>query len=254
MPLLEIVRTTKTSPKVINDTLGLVSKLKKTPIVVGNCVGFTVNRIFSPYVQSAVFLAERGIDLYRIDRALERFGFPMGPFKMNDLSGLDIFAHVGGIMAAAYPDRVYTTTLVSEMIKHGRFGQKSSAGFYRYDGRTAVPDPEGVNPFLVVARRDANVQQTIDLVSDEEIVQMVLYPVINECCTVLDEGMVVRASDIDVGSVYGYSFPAWRGGVMKWAEREGYSKIAIKLQNWFHAYRVPLYRPCKYLLHLALSQ
>jgi len=251
MPLLEIVRTDKTAAAVVNDTLGLCSVLKKTPIVVGNCVGFTVNRIFSPYVQAAVFLVERGVDPYCIDRVLERFGFPMGPFKMNDLSGLDVFAHVAAINASAYPDRVYVSTLGNLMVKEGRLGQKTSKGFYRYEGRTAVADLAALNPLVVQARRDSSVTQMIDQISDEEILELLLFPIVNESCMVMEEGMVVRSSDIDVGSIYGYSFPAYRGGIMKWAEQVGFNRIAARMKDYYHKFQVPLFKPSNHLLHLA---
>jgi enoyl-CoA hydratase/3-hydroxyacyl-CoA dehydrogenase len=252
MPLLEIIRTKKVAPQVIVDTLALAAKLKKTPIVVGNCVGFTANRIFAPYCQAATFLAERGVDIYRIDKNVENFGMPMGPFKMNDLSGLDVFAYVGNIIAKAYPDRVYKSTLGEHMVKAKRFGQKSGSGFYKYEGRKAVPDPEGIAPFLAESRKVAQIQDQPPIsVSDSEIVEMVLYPVVNESCRVLEEGMVIRSSDIDVSSVFGYGFPAYRGGVMKYGEQEGFKKIATKMQHWYKTYGHPLFKPSDYLIKLA---
>jgi enoyl-CoA hydratase/3-hydroxyacyl-CoA dehydrogenase len=122
MNLLEVVRTNKTSPQVVLDVIELAKVLNKTPIVVGNCVGFTVNRMFFPYTQAAVFLVERGIDLYRIDKVLENFGMPMGVFKMTDLAGVDVCNYVMNITCNGYKDRVYRTTLLDSLAKEKRFG------------------------------------------------------------------------------------------------------------------------------------
>jgi len=250
MPLLEIIRTSKSSPQVLVDALGLSAKLRKTPVVVGNCVGFTANRIFAPYSQAAGFLVDRGVDLYRIDKAIEGFGMPMGPFKMGDLSGIDIGMYVGGIIGNAYPDRTYKSTIFQNFQKAGRLGQKTKAGFYKYEGRKAVPDTEAISSLLEQSRKDSGATEKIEI-SDEEIVQFLMYPVSNESARVLEEGHVSQASDIDVCAVFGYGYPAYRGGPMKFAEQEGYAKVAGKLQEWHAKYKHPLFKPSEYLLKLA---
>jgi len=250
MELLEIVRCPKTSPQVIVDTLGLASVLRKIPIVVGNCTGFTVNRAFAPYCQAACFLVERGVDLYHIDKVMESFGFLQGPFKMMDLSGLDVFEYVGKIVAGAYKDRFYKSTLGGKLTKANLLGQKTNAGFYKYDGRKSTPQPQIINKFVEEARLDAGSPQPI-AVTDDDIVQMILYSVVNESCRVIEEGMVIRASDIDIGTVYGYGFPPHKGGIMKWAEMEGFTKVAVKLELFFKKSNLPLFQPCQYLKKLA---
>eukprot|EP01117_Protostelium_nocturnum_P016072 TRINITY_DN629_c0_g1_i1.p1 TRINITY_DN629_c0_g1~~TRINITY_DN629_c0_g1_i1.p1 ORF type:complete len:733 (-),score=325.51 TRINITY_DN629_c0_g1_i1:217-2415(-) len=250
MPLLEIIRTPKSSAQVLVDTLGLAAKLRKTPVVVGNCVGFTANRIFAPYSQAAAFLVDRGVDVYRIDKAIESFGMPMGPFKMSDLSGVDIGVYVGNIIGGAYPDRVYKSTLTQNMVKGGRLGQKTKAGFYKYEGRKAVPDQAALDPILAESRKAAGNPPALDI-SDEEIVQMLMYPIANEGSRVLEEGHVNQSSDIDVCGVMGYGYPAYRGGPMKFAELEGYNKVAGKLNEWHQKFKHPLFKPSNHLLKLA---
>jgi len=228
-----------------------VKYLKKTPILVGNCVGFTVNRIFFPYGQVAVFLLERGVSIERIDRAMEHFGFAVGPFKMIDQSGLDVFEYVGNIINEAYKDRVYNSTLMSHLVKVGRLGQKSGHGFYKYEGRQAIQDPE-IEQYIQQARNDAGNPPMLDI-SDNEIAQMILYPVINECTRVFLEGMVVRDDDIDIGSIFGYNFPSFRGGIMKWAKSEGWGRIALKLKDYQKKYGINIFTPSKELLQMDKS-
>ena len=130
-------------------------------------------------------------------------------------------------------------------------GQKTNIGFYKYEQRNAVPDPKGLEPFIAEATMKNGSPQPISDISNTEIVEMIMYANANEALRILHEGHVVRSSDIDVGSVYGYGFPAYRGGLLKWAEMEGYNKVCVKLNYWCEKYRVPLFQPCDYLKQLA---
>jgi enoyl-CoA hydratase/3-hydroxyacyl-CoA dehydrogenase len=190
-------------------------------------------------------LADRGVDPYRIDKALFGFGMPMGPFRMHDLAGIDVGKFAGGIMADAYADRAYRSTLGLRMVDVGRLGQKTGKGYYQYeDGKTAVEDPD-IQPILAAARADAGNPDPID-VTDDEIIEMALFGVVNEACRTLDEGIAIRASDIDVASVMGMGFPAYRGGIMKAAETRGIRAICDKLSSWADSYGDFL-APCEYL-------
>ncbi|KAI3814540.1 hypothetical protein L1987_14180 [Smallanthus sonchifolius] len=184
MPLLEIVRTEKTSAQVILDLMTVGKIIKKAPVVVGNCTGFAVNRTFFPYTQGAHILLHLGVDLFRIDRLISSFGLPMGPFQLQDLAGYGVAVAVG---------------------KH------NGKGYYLYEkGSKPKPDSQ-VYPIIEEAKRLANIMpggKPIN-VTDQEIVEMILFPVVNEACRVLEEG-VVRASDLDVASVLGMSFPSYR--------------------------------------------
>jgi enoyl-CoA hydratase/3-hydroxyacyl-CoA dehydrogenase len=248
MELLEIVRTNQTSPQILLDILNFSTKINKIPIVVGNCIGFTVNRIFSPYSQAALFLVEHGIDLYQIDKILENFGFPIGVFKMNDLAGIDILVHVGNILQEAYKDRFYKSFIPFLMVKYNRLGKKNLLGFYNYSSGKPIPDISSVKSIIEEAKLKNEFKNIIiNNLSEQDIIEIILYPVVNEACMILEENMVVRSSDIDIGSVYGYGFPIYKGGIMKWAESEGFNKIYQKLLYFQQIYETPLFLPSSYL-------
>ncbi len=252
MPLVEVVRSRHTSGPVLNQAIALVKQMKKTPVTVGNCVGFLVNRIFFPYGQAAGLLVDGGIDPYRIDRAMVEWGMPMGPFRMSDLAGVDVAKFAGGILGQAYADRNYVSTLVDHLFAAERFGQKAGRGYYRYEaGSTqALPDAE-LAELCARARRDAGNPPALQ-VSDEEIVERLLFGVVNEACRCLDEGIAIRPSDIDVASVMGMGFPVYRGGVMKWADMVGVRHVFERLSQWA-AVHGPIYRPADYLRQKAES-
>lgn len=245
MPLVEIVRSKHTSPETLNSVINLVKALKKTPVTVGNCIGFLVNRIFFPYGQAAGLLVDYGVDPYRIDKVIYDFGMPMGPFRMADLAGVDVAKFAGGIMLDAYRDRSYASTLVDYMFEEKRFGQKTGRGYYNYpDGKNAQPDPS-LAALVEKARADAGNPKPLDI-SDEEIVERVFFGVINEACRCLDEGIAIRASDIDVSTVMGMGFPPYRGGVMKYADSLGAKYIHDKLTAWSKLHGA-VYAPCDFL-------
>ena len=244
MPLVEIVRSKHTSPQTLNSTINLAKIIKKTPVTVGNCVGFLVNRIFFPYGQTVLLLVDRGIDPYRLDKAVYDWGMPMGPFRMSDLAGVDVAKFAGGILAHAYAQRNYISTLVDHLFDAKRFGQKTGRGYYKYEGKTAVPDPD-LAPFVAKARADAGNPPALTL-TDQDIVEHVMLGVVNEACRCLDEGIAIRASDIDVACVMGMGFPAYRGGLMKWADTLGAKNIYEKLAAWTKAFG-PVYEPSDFL-------
>ncbi|XP_057545664.1 peroxisomal fatty acid beta-oxidation multifunctional protein AIM1-like [Amaranthus tricolor] len=248
MPLLEIVRTDKTSSQVILDLITLGKVIKKVPVVVGNCTGFAVNRAFFPYAQGAHLLANLGVDVFRIDRVISDFGLPMGPFQLQDLTGYGVALAVGKIFRAAFPDRTFTSPLVDLLVKNGRNGKSNGKGYYIYEkGSTPKSDPS-VLPIIEESRRLTNVVsggKPISI-SDQEILEMVFFPVVNEACRVLDEGVVVRASDLDVASVLGMSFPAYRGGLVFWADTVGPSHIYNCLKKWSNLYG-SFFKPSQFL-------
>ena len=245
MPLVELVRTKHTAPEVLNAVIGLSKKIKKTPVTVGNCVGFLVNRIFFPYGQAAGLLVDNGVDPYRIDKAIFDFGMPMGPFRMGDLAGVDVAKFAGSIMAEAYQDRTYYSTLVEHLFAAKRFGQKTGRGYYQYpDGKTEQPDP-GLAELVAAARKDAGNPPALEL-TDNDIVEFTFFGVVNEACRCLEEGIAIRASDIDVATVMGMGFPPYRGGLMHWADSLGSRHIAKRLTEWSRQFGA-MYEPCDYL-------
>lgn len=251
MPLVELVRSKQTSPETLNSLIALSKRIKKTPVTVGNCVGFLVNRIFFPYGLAAGLLVDHGVDPYRLDQAIFDFGMPMGPFRMGDLAGVDVAKFAGGILENAYSDRIYRSTLVDYLFAEKRFGQKTGRGYYVYaDGKTAAPDPT-LAPLVEKARADAGNPKPIEL-SDAEIVEYVMFGVVNEACRCLEEAIAIRASDIDVATVMGMGFPPYRGGLMHWADTVGSKYIYDKLSAWSKQYG-KVFEPSKFLADRAQS-
>ncbi|EHA8590170.1 hypothetical protein COCNU_scaffold015884G000010 [Cocos nucifera] len=213
MPLLEIVRTQKTSAQTVVDLLGVARKIHKTPIVVGNCTGFAVNRMFFPYSQAAALLVDHGLDVYQIDRAIIKFGMPMGPFRLADLVGFEVAVATGTQYLQSFPERCYRSMLIPIMLEDKRTGESSRKGFYVYDGnRKASPDPD-IKKYIEKSRSISGVTQgpKVMELADKDIIEMVFFPVVNEACRVLDEGIASKASDLDIASTMGMGFPSYRG-------------------------------------------
>lgn len=252
MPLLEIVRTQKTSPQVIVDVLDLGKKIRKTPVIVGNCTGFAVNRMFFPYTQAAMLLVERGTDLYKIDRAITKFGMPMGPFRLADLVGFGVAIATAMQYLEHFPDRTYKSMLVPLLQEDKRAGEATRKGFYLYgDRRKASPDPE-IKKYIEKAREISGVSVDPKLanLSEKDIVEMVFFPVVNEACRVLAEGIAVKASDLDIAAVMGMGFPPYRGGILFWADLLGSKYIYSRLEQWSKQYG-GFFKPCEYMAEKA---
>jgi len=254
MPLLEIVRTEKTSPQVIVDLMAVGKAIKKTPVVVGNCTGFAVNRIFFPYNMAATLLCDLGVDIYLIDNIIKSWGMPMGPFRLADLVGMGVSTAVGAQFVNAFPERVYVSRLFPLLMEAQRFGEQNGKGFYAYDDkRKARPAPE-VKDFIKQSQEDAGIMPNGKplALSDQEIIEMVLFPMVNESCRVLAERIVVQASDLDISTVLGMGFPPYRGGVIFWADMVGAKYIASKLNQWAKTYN-NFFKPCAFLEERAAS-
>ncbi|KAK4725772.1 hypothetical protein R3W88_030689 [Solanum pinnatisectum] len=252
MPLLEIVRTQKTSPQVIVDLLDVGKKIRKTPVVVGNCTGFAVNRMFFPYTQAALLLVERGADVFRIDRVITKFGMPMGPFRLCDLVGFGVAIATGGQFVMNFPERTYKSMLIPLMQEDKRAGETTRKGFYVYDDRRkASPDPE-IKNYIEKAREMSGV--TIDpkmaKLLDKDIIEMIFFPVVNEACRVLAEGIAVKSSDLDISAIMGMGFPPYRGGIIFWADTLGSKYIYSRLDEWSRMYG-DFFKPCSYLAERA---
>lgn len=231
MRLLEVVRTKSVSAETLATALTLGRKLRKLPVVAGVCHGFIGNRMLAGYLREAEFLLEEGASPSEIDKALTSFGMPMGPFAVKDLAGLDIgyrnrkaFAHLRkpNMRKASVDDRL------NEM---GRLGQKTGAGYYRYEqgSRTPIPDPI-VDQVIAEAAKAAGIVRRV--IAAEEIVARCLYPLVNEGARVLEEGIALRAGDIDLVWINGYGFPAWRGGPMQWADETGLQTILEGIRSF----------------------
>ncbi|MBO6824657.1 MAG: enoyl-CoA hydratase/isomerase family protein [Sneathiella sp.] len=221
MKLLEEVRTKKTSKEVMATCMNLAKRIGKIPVMVGVCEGFVGNRILHRRTEQATALIMEGALPQDVDRVLYDFGLPMGPFAMADLAGNDVGWRIrqGKGVKSAVADTI------CEM---GRFGQKTGAGYYLYEdgSRTPKPDPV-VEEIIVNASKEAGIERRN--ISDEEILERCIYPMINEGAKILEEGIASRASDIDVTWVYGYGWPVYRGGPMRYGDAVGLDKVYKKL-------------------------
>jgi 3-hydroxyacyl-CoA dehydrogenase len=224
MKLLEIVRGRKTSAETIITALQLAKAMKKVGVVVGNCDGFVGNRMVAGYVREAELLLEEGATPEQVDKAIQKFGFAMGPCAMSDLAGVDV-GHKIRMEREKRGHIPYRLSDVStRLYELGRYGQKTGAGFYKYEenSRNPISDPVVDQIIKEEATKHGIERKPI---SDEEIVKRLLYPLINEGAKILQEGIAARSSDIDVIYVYGYGFPAFRGGPMHYADNVGLKKI-----------------------------
>jgi len=224
MKLLEIVRGARSSPETIARALGIAKQLKKVGVVAGNCDGFIGNRMLYTYTREASFLLEEGAAPQQIDRVIKEFGFPMGPFAMGDLAGLDVGWRIRKRRHAEKPPSGRYSKVADALCELGRYGQKTGAGYYRYESgnRTPIPDPL-VDEVIATCAREAGVERRA--IGDDEILQRCMYPLVNEAAKILDEGIAARPGDVDVVWVYGYGFPAWRGGPLRWADSIGLQTI-----------------------------
>ena len=220
MKLLEVVRGEKTAPDVLATAMAIGKKIGKVAVVSGVCDGFIGNRMLSKRQQPANALLMEGALPDQIDKVFTDFGFPMGPFQMSDLAGLDIGWHRD-------PSRV--ETLRDALCAAGRFGQKNGKGFYDYDEKRNRTPSDEVNAIIEDFRSKSNKAKRE--ITDQEIIERCLYPMVNEGHLILEEGMAQRPSDIDVVWIYGYGWPIYRGGPMFWGDLEGAGNIVAALEK-----------------------
>ncbi len=249
MKLLEIVRGKATGKDVLATTMALSKKLKKTGVVSGVCDGFIGNRMIEQYFRQAGFLLEEGALPEQVDKAIEKFGFPMGPFRMSDLAGNDIGWYIRKRRYVEKPEVVYSKTadLLCEM---GRFGQKTGAGWYDYKegDRKAYPSA-AVNEMIVQHAADIGVQRR--QVSEQEIVERLVYALVNEGALILEEGIALRASDIDMVYLTGYGFPLYRGGPMFYADTVGLANVLDAIGKFAQGRHGEAWQPAPLLVRLA---
>ena len=230
MKLLEVVRGAKTAKDVLATVMALGKKIRKTCVVSGVCDGFIGNRMIEQYSRQAGFLLEEGCTPQQVDKAVEKFGFAMGPFRMGDLAGNDVGWYIRKRRYVEKPELRYSKTadLLCEM---GRFGQKTGAGWYDYQPgkRDAIPSRTVVE--MIEMHRAAQ-GITPRKISDEEIVQRLVFSLVNEAARILEEGIALRASDIDMVYLTGYGFPLWRGGPMCYADTVGLYNVVQAMKRF----------------------
>ncbi|MDA1331248.1 MAG: 3-hydroxyacyl-CoA dehydrogenase NAD-binding domain-containing protein [Proteobacteria bacterium] len=231
MRLLEVVRADRTSPKVIATSMQIAKNIKKIPVCVGVCDGFVGNRMIHTYLREAEYLIEEGALPQEVDQAIESFGFAMGPFRMSDLAGLDIGwairkrKQAEGAMSKRY------VTIPDRICELGWFGQKTGRGYYTYESGSRVPqvNPEAATIIEAASREKGIERRTIEAF---EIVERLMFALINEGADILAEGVAQRASDIDVIYAFGYGFPRYRGGPMFYADTIGLSAVVDGIQRY----------------------
>jgi 3-hydroxyacyl-CoA dehydrogenase len=248
MKLLEIVRAKATSKEVIATGMQLSKKLGKIGVLVGNCRGFVGNRMFAPYRREAQFLVEEGAAVQEVDKALVNFGMAMGPLSVADLAGLDISWRMRKEFRHLQKPGVRQPLAEDGLCELGRYGQKTGAGWYKYDeNRRAVPDPE----VPVMVRKWAEAAGIpLRQISAEEIVERCIYVMINEGARILEDGIALRSGDIDMVYLNGYGFPNYRGGPMWYADTVGLDKVYARVCD-FHRQFGEVWEPAPLLAKLA---
>jgi 3-hydroxyacyl-CoA dehydrogenase/enoyl-CoA hydratase/3-hydroxybutyryl-CoA epimerase/enoyl-CoA isomerase len=251
MPLVEVIRGKQSSDEAVAATVKLSQKMGKTPVVVNDCPGFFVNRVLFPYFAGFHMLLRDGADFAAVDKAMERFGWPMGPAYLMDVVGMDTAVHAAGVMAEGFPDRMQpdfkSTTQV--LVEHKRYGQKTGKGYYSYapdkKGRPKKsPDPETPELIkgVVAARREF---------APEEIVARCMVPMVNEVARCLEEKIVASPQEADMALIYGIGFPPFRGGVCRYVDQTGAANFVALADKY--ASLGKLYEAPKLLRELASS-
>ena len=226
MPLVEVIPTSNTSKETINKVFELLITAGKTPILVGDCAGFIVNRILLPYLNEAAFILEEGSKIEKIDALIKDFGMPMGPFTLADTVGIDIGYKVAKILNEAYGSRMPIASIIEKMNDAKLLGLKTKAGFYEYDGKDKY-----VNTHVT-----SMIQNNTKIFEDEQIVQRCIYIMINEASRCLEENIVSDASIIDFAMITGTGFPAYKGGLLSYANDIGLKNILESLRTFEKEY------------------
>ncbi|MEH6472189.1 MAG: fatty acid oxidation complex subunit alpha FadB [Halopseudomonas sp.] len=240
MPLVEVIRGEKSSEEAIATTVAYAQAMGKTPIVVNDCPGFLVNRILFPYFGGFTRLLEAGVELARIDKVMERFGWPMGPGYLLDVVGLDTAVHANDVMAEGFPERMASErkSAINLLVEQGRLGQKSGSGFYNYE-----PDKKG----KLRKQPAAEIQSVLDSVvvdkrdlSDDDIIAVMMVPLCLETVRCLEDNIVNSAAEADMGLVYGIGFPPFRGGALRYIDTVGldaFCQLADKFADLGNLYK-----------------
>ena len=229
MQLLEVVRGAKSSPETLTTAMALARKLKKKGVLSGNAFGFIGNRMLFDYIREATFLLEEGATPWQVDKAIRNFGFPMGPFAMSDLSGIDVFYKI----SQEAPKVDYRQSeIATRLYELGRYGQKTGSGFFQYVAGDRKPqrDPE-VEQLIAAESQRLGIVRRSDI-TEEEIVRRCMYALVNQGAQLLGDGIALRPGDEDVVWIFGYGYPWFHGGPMWWADTVGVKKIYDQILEW----------------------
>ena len=251
MKLLEVVRGEKTAKDVMATVMAVAKKIRKTAVVSGVCDGFIGNRMIEQYSRQAGFLLDEGALPQQVDRAAEAFGFAMGPFRMGDLAGNDIGWAIRKRRYVEKPGMVYAKN-ADLLCETGRYGQKTGKGWYDYVPGDRTPRPSAEVEAMIVGQSQAQ-GITRRAISDQEIVERLVYALTNEGARLLEEGIAARASDIDIVYLFGYGFPPWRGGPMFHADQVGLYNVLAAMRRYAQGYQGDAWEPAPLLVELAES-
>jgi len=242
MPLVEIITHSKISNETIEALYNWCLRVKKTPVVVGDGPGFLVNRILMPYLNEAGYLLIEGVPMKELDEACLNFGMPMGPCRLLDEIGIDVAVKVAKIIHGGLGDRAESSDLSQQMVDKGFLGKKSGKGFYIYDekGKPTGPNEEAL-AILGSARKK---------MSETDIQMRVFLPMINEASYILDDGIVEKPSDVDLGLIFGIGFPPFRGGLLRYADGEGLERIFKAIEKYSQEVSANRYAPSPFLKKL----
>lgn len=246
MPLVEIIVHDKVAPETVEALYKWVLRVKKTPVVVKDGPGFLVNRILMPYLNEAGYLLEEGVSVKDIDAAALNFGMPMGPCRLLDEVGIDVGVKVAKVMHDGLGERAYPSKMSHKLMDKNFLGKKNSKGFYLYDEKGKVT---GENPEV-----ESLLPSDKKKMSETDIQLRLFLPMINEAATILDEGIVKTAGEVDLGLIFGIGFPPFRGGLLRYADHEGLDKILNALNNFKESVNKDRYSPCQYLTDLVNSK
>ena len=252
MRLLENVRAPQTAPDVLATVMKVGKTIGKVAVMVGTCDGFVGNRMLAKRTREAFFLLEEGALPQQVDRVLTAFGFPMGPFAVGDLAGLDVGWRNRQSRAHLRSPAVRDCNLLDQVYALGRYGQKTAAGWYRYEAGSRTPIADPAIEALIVAHSE-RIGMTRRAIGDDEILERCLYSMVNEAAFILEEGIAARPVDVDMIWLHGYGFPAWRGGPLFWADQVGLAKVLEGVEKYRAKFGDIFWKPAPWLVERAAA-
>ena len=250
MPLVEVIRGAKSSESTIAATVAYAAAMGKSPIVVNDCPGFLVNRVLFPYFAGFAGLVNDGVDFQKIDKVMEKFGWPMGPAFLLDVVGIDTAFHAGGVMAEGFPDRMSqdVPTIISKMYEKEWYGQKNENGFYIHSKDKKGKPKKEPNPGIADFLQDLGVGSG-DGISDADIIDRMMLPMLMESSRCLEDDIVETPVEVDMGLVYGLGFPPFRGGIFRWADTVGLNELLQRAEK--HKALGKVYEPTEQIMKMA---
>ncbi len=250
MPLVEVIRTKQSSEEAIARTVAYAADLGKSPVVVNDCPGFLVNRVLFPYFAGFAGLIEEGVDFERIDRVMQKFGWPMGPAWLLDVVGIDTSHHAGGVLAEGYPERMSNekANIITHMFENGRYGKKNENGFYIHTTDKKGKPRKERDPEMGPLLEKFFGKKVEPKMTDQAIIERMMLPMLMESSRCLEDSIVENPAEVDMALVYGLGFPPFRGGIFRWADEEGLGRLASAAEQYIELSE--LYRPTEQILQM----